>query len=202
VHAAHARAVADVAVVPATRSTARGVALAWLAAMFVVMACGLQTSTATGSGTIGGSGASPGTVAGPAPATELPAPETAPFPGKPWLRGGQPLAPGSITLIQGPEHCGWGSATFLTIGWPLGVVPRDSTQARLYVRDPDGLFADRTLAPFNASTLLPASAVDTGYRYGTDQLWMDEASVDGLVYLVRGGVVEQWPRGRDDIGCA
>jgi hypothetical protein len=192
----HGGAVAEVAAVRAARIASRGIGLGWLAAIFVVMACGSQ-ATSRG-GTIGGS-VDP---ADAAPGTALPAPETAPFPGQPWMRNGQPAVAGSITLVQGPEHCGWGSSTFLTVGWPLGAVPRDSTQARLYVRDPDHLFADRTLAPYNPSTTLPDGAFDTGYRYGTDQLWMDQASDDALVYVLRGDIVEQWPRGRDDIGCA
>ena len=137
-----------------------------------------------------------------APATLLPPPSTAPFPGIRWTVNGEPATSGSITLRDGGEHCGWNSATFLTIGWPLGVVPKTSAQAREYVRDPKHLFDDEILAPFLPSTTLPSGAFDTGYRYGSDELWVDTATVDQVVYVVRDSIVEQWPRGRELFACA
>jgi hypothetical protein len=106
-----------------------------------------------------------------------------------------------INLHAGPAHCGWESATFLVMGWPLGRVAHTSDEAREYIRDPDGLFAERMLGPFIPFTTLPETAFDTGYRYRADELWVDTASVDQFVYMVRGDVVEQWGRPPELVGC-
>ena len=132
----------------------------------------------------------------------LPPPETVPYPGRPWTIAGRPAVRGSITLAPGPEHCGWESSLFLTVGWPLGDVPLDSADARLYLRDPLGLHVAESMAAYDADVSLPAAAFDTGYRYGSDELWVDRATVDREVYVVRGPVVERWPRAVELLGCA
>jgi hypothetical protein len=138
----------------------------------------------------------------PPAAGELPPPIAAPLPGRRWTFNDQAMASAVINLHAGPAHCGWETATFLGMGWPLGRVAHTSNEAREYIRDPDGLFAEQMLAPFIPFTILPETAFDTGYRYGADELWVDTATVDQVVYMVRGDVVEQWGRPPELVGCS
>ena len=149
----------------------------------------------------------PTTVASPEPAPVvgdrvLPAPPTEEYPGRPWTLRGGPARSGSITLAPGPGHCGWQDSLFLTIGWPLGEVPVDAADARLYLRDPQGLHAAVSMAVYAGDVALPDDAFDTGYRYGSDALWVAPTTADREVFIVRGDVVERWPRAVELLGCA
>jgi hypothetical protein len=135
-------------------------------------------------------------------ATQLAPPDTEPFPGRPWTLNGQPVSNEVIGLIAGPEHCGWERTLFLTVGWPLGRAAHTSDQARLYVRDPENVVRERLLGGFEPSTVLPSDAQFTGYRYGSDELWVSNGTVGEAIYLVRGGVVERWPRAAEILACA
>jgi hypothetical protein len=140
----------------------------------------------------------------PAPpiATQLPLPSTEPFPGTSWTRDGQPVDTAVISLTAQPEQCGFSNLSLLTVGWPLGRAAVTDKDARQYVRDPGNAFADKTLGKFLPSVTLPEDAVFTGYRYGTDELWVSPETIDTTVYLVRNDVVEQWPRARELFACA
>jgi hypothetical protein len=147
------------------------------------------------------------TVAPPVPAPVvgdrvLPAPVTEEYPGRPWRLLDGVVAAAVITLAPGPAHCGWEESLFLTVGWPLGEVPFDATDARLYLRDPLGLHAAVSLAAYAGDVALPADAFDTGYRYGPDALWVSPATADREVFMVRGVIVERWPRAIELLGCA
>jgi hypothetical protein len=107
-----------------------------------------------------------------------------------------------ISLIARPEQCGFSSLSLLTVGWPLGRAAFTERDARQYVRDPGNAFADKTLATFLPSVTLPDDAIFTGYRYGMDELWVSPETIDSAVYIVRNGVVEQWPRARELFACA
>jgi hypothetical protein len=145
----------------------------------------------------------PGTHS-PAPPieTQLPIPSTEPFPGTAWTRDGQPVDTAVISLIARPEQCGISNLSLLTVGWPLGRAAVTDKDARQYVRDPGNAFADKTLATFLPSVTLPEDAIFTGYRYGMDELWVSPKTIDTAVYIVRNGVVEQWPRARELFACA
>jgi hypothetical protein len=52
---------------------------------------------------------------------------------------GQPVSAKVVTSYQGAEHCDWQSATFLSLGWPLGKKMKTIDEGRQYVRDPDGV---------------------------------------------------------------
>jgi len=108
-----------------------------------------------------------------------------------------------IGVVEGPDHCGWTSATFMHLGWPVGSVAIAADDARQYVRDPQGLFVDQLAAPFDPDAELPADAVDTGYHRGPIELWISPSDQAEAVYLVNpdAGVVERWTRPTVPIGC-
>ena len=106
-----------------------------------------------------------------------------------------------VTSTPGPDfHCApWPPS--LNMGTPLGARVTGGN-LRSYVRDPDGLFGDPELqAGFAADVEPAAGAVDTGYRQGAVELWMDPAD-DAFVYLVDGGTAERWPKVTQAFGCA
>jgi hypothetical protein len=88
------------------------------------------------------------------------------------------------------------------MGWPLGEPYETDLDARQYIRGPGNRFADQTVSSFESSVVPPADAVFTGYRYGSDELWISPTTVDRVIYMVRGGVVEQWPRALEFFACA
>jgi hypothetical protein len=90
--------------------------------------------------------------------------------------------------VNGPAHCGWESAIFLHV------------DGRTYIRDPLGLFADRTVAAYLADTELPADATSTGLTSAGRELF--SASNGDFVWIRAGDVVERWPRATEEIGCA
>ena len=112
---------------------------------------------------------------------------------------------------EGAEHCGWTSATFLSLSWPVGTETSGGEHTRQYVRDPQGIFgmsfaATRIAGSFDGDATLPDDAADTGYHRGDWQLWIAPNSADRAVYLVNAdpaaqGVVERWARAVDVIAC-
>ena len=115
-----------------------------------------------------------------------------PYPGYPWTHDGKEVPASEIVAAAGPTHCGWQSATFLTLGWPLGTRPQTATGARQFIRDPNYVLP-RSL-PLDLHAKLPADARPTGYRYGLVDLYLSPADQDQSVYLVLGSTVERWPR--------
>jgi len=111
-----------------------------------------------------------------------------------------------LHVISGAEHCGWQSASFLTLAWPLGSDFRGGGEgdARSYVRDPEGVLeGDFAVPPPDLAASLPDDATYTGYHRGEWQLWVSPSDVDQAAYLVAGsGLVERWPRSERLIACA
>ena len=101
-----------------------GVAL--IAGLLVLAGCGSAAGLGEGGGL-------PGTTV----ATNFASPPQ--YPGHAWQRNGHEVPPSEVVAAAGPEHCGWQSATFLTIGWPLGTQPETAEHARQYIRDPNGV---------------------------------------------------------------
>jgi hypothetical protein len=100
-----------------------------------------------------------------------------------WVdAAGCPVRLDVITDIHGPAHCDLETSEFITIGEPIGASSgRDAlgpTTARTFMGSVKGSYA------VDVATL-PASAYDTGYRCGEDQLWLDHAHRD-VAYRIRG----------------
>jgi hypothetical protein len=57
------------------------------------------------------------------------------------------------------------------------------------------------LGEFHRLKRVPADARDTGFRHGTERLWVP-AQGDNEVYVVNGSRVEAWPRTTLLAGCA
>lgn len=73
------------------------------------------------SGLAGPSEKPPLTSPFPAPEmSSLPAPSTAPYPGIAWSMGGRSVPTNELSMIAGPEACGFGLLTLLTMGKTLG----------------------------------------------------------------------------------
>jgi hypothetical protein len=116
---------------------------------------------------------------------------------------GCPVRLDVLSVLVGPEHCGWQSARTLRMGarlgqpWGVGV--------RSYISDPNGLFTNRRLSKaLDRDATLPSRAADTGYRRGKTKLWMVPGD-DEYVYLVGEEVTQRWPLARpsDKVGlCA
>jgi len=142
-----------------------------------------------------------------------------PYVGK-WLDAdGQPVPDRSVQgeglvvqtyVVTG--HCDWGAATFLLIAWPPGRVEHGNVPsaisdgtARMYVRDPERIFAPEGVSPaglagdFEANAELPASAVATGLHREGWEIWtgQDEDSL----YLVGPDRTERWQRAGHFITC-
>lgn len=117
-------------------------------------------------------------------------------PGYAWTRDGRPVRPGELATFAGPDHCGWQSATFLLIGWPLGTAAATASEARLYIRDPQGAMSGavnyRDLLDLSAR--VPSDARSTGYRFGHLELFLSPSDQDEAIYVVARGSAERWAR--------
>lgn len=100
---------------------------------------------------------------------------------------------GVVSVIRGPEHCGWDSALLLGVGWPLGTNAVATTDLIEFVRDPDGVLPGRKQGSFAAHVQVPDDAVFSGYQKGELQLWLPSANPPGEAYLVLGEMAERWP---------
>jgi hypothetical protein len=111
----------------------------------------------------------------------------------------------TLHVINGAEHCGWQSASFLTLAWPLGTDYQGGDDVtRFYVRDPEDVFqGEFDMPPPDLDATLPEGAVDSGFHRGPWHLWLVESEGDEAVYLVSDdGPVERWPRGETTFACA
>jgi hypothetical protein len=97
--------------------------------------------------------------------------------------------------------CDRGQVAMLSIGRPLGE-RMDRLVFREYVRDPAGEFFGNgwLTEPYDGAARLPADAADTGWTNGNIDLWLSPGEQERAIYLVRGDVVERWPRAIQDWG--
>ena len=116
------------------------------------------------------------------------------YPGYTWTRNGKAVTSEELGTISGPDHCGWQSATLLTIGWPVGTASTTAAQARQYIRDPQGVFGARFRDRLGRNVNLPTDALPTGYRYGAIEIYLSPSDQDGAIYLVSPSDRERWPR--------
>lgn len=83
------------------------------------------------------------------------------------------------------------SALILAMRWPL-VGSSTGNDRRLFVRDPEGVFAEDTVESFDPDAELPDDAIATGYERNTGvELWL--ANDFSTAYAVDGDTVEAWP---------
>ena len=116
------------------------------------------------------------------------------YPGYSWTRDGRSVKPEELGTIAGPGHCGWESATFLTIGWPVGTLSNSSAQARQYIRDPRGVIRGSLHDRLDLNAKLPGDARPTGYTYNSVQIYLSPADQEEAIYVVGLGGSERWPR--------
>jgi hypothetical protein len=95
-------------------------------------------------------------------------------------------------------ECPFGTVRVLTVAENIGEQFLRRYDAVNYVRDPDALLVGVPGLAYD--TRLPANALDTGLRYGPDQLWFDPADTNG-VYIVTGDKVERWPKDTLPVQC-
>ncbi|WP_091763511.1 hypothetical protein [Blastococcus aurantiacus] len=105
-----------------------------------------------------------------------------------------------IRIYEGETHCDMDSALILEIHWP-----RDggSTEraGHSFVRDPEGVFAERTVGSFVPDAELPDDAIPTGWENGPGvELWL--ANDLSTAYAVDGDTVEAWPALSSGAPCA
>jgi hypothetical protein len=119
-----------------------------------------------------------------------------------WTLDGHAVPDGVLSLSTGPEHCGWQALTILTTGPRPGERFESSTDVRQYVRDPGNRFANLTFRPFEPSVIAPSDAFFTGYRFESMELWGSHEAGDEVVFMVRDGIWERWPRSSLVLACA
>ena len=116
---------------------------------------------------------------------------------RPWCdEGGLGRSISSDQLVLQTRYpCDTGTAAVLHLGRPLGT-SLDPLDRWEYVRDPAGEFLaqDWLTEPYEGHATLPPDATDTGWTNGNVDLWISPSDLDHAVYLVRGDVVERWPR--------
>jgi hypothetical protein len=116
------------------------------------------------------------------------------YPGYGWSRDGRSVGEFELTTIAGPSHCGWQSATLMFIGWPVGTAAPTSGSARMYVRDPQGVYDTGIRDRLVRNAKLPSHAKPTGYRLGPIELYLSPTDQDDAIYVVAPSGAERWPR--------
>lgn len=115
-----------------------------------------------------------------------------PYPGYDWTLEGEPATQLEITTIAGPDHCGWGSAAMMFIGWPPPRTAPTADYARQFVRDPNGVLGRRFRDDLRRGVTLPADARSTGFRHGDIEVFISPSD-DAGIYLVSPRDAERWP---------
>jgi len=125
------------------------------------------------------------------------------YPGNAWTRHGHQVPYSVVAAAAGPAHCGWESATFLTVGWPLGRTARYADQSRQYIRDARRVVPQSKLrSKLALDATLPGDARNTGYREGIVQLYLSPTEADVAVYVAAGSRIERWPRSEPMTVCS
>lgn len=115
-----------------------------------------------------------------------------PYPGYVWTRNGSAVTEFEITTIAGPDHCGWGSAAMLFIGWPPPTTAPNADHARQFIRDPRAAVDRRFRDELRQGVKLPDDARSTGYRHGDIEIFVSPSD-DAGIYLVSPRDAERWP---------
>jgi hypothetical protein len=124
------------------------------------------------------------------------------YPGYVWTRDGQRVSEFELTTIAGPDHCGWQTATFLFIAWPIGTVAPTAERTRQYIRDPKAVITASFRDRLRNGALLPPDARATGYRHGSIEVYASASDDNDAIYVVGPGGAERWPRSDPMTLCA
>jgi hypothetical protein len=116
------------------------------------------------------------------------------YPGYTWTRDGRTVSEFEMVTSAGPDHCGWGSATYLTIGWPPGTVSSYAAGAHLYIRDPRGVVGTSYRDGLVLHATLPPDARPTGHRHGSIEIYVSPSDQDQAIYVLGADGAERWPR--------
>ncbi|MGW0841945.1 hypothetical protein ACWD26_17570 [Streptomyces sp. NPDC002787] len=127
---------------------------------------------------------------------ELPADYTAAEGYEIWTdREGRRVATTTVSSSEGPEHCDWQRAHFLSTG------EGENGNGHRYGRDPGGVLPDGMLtSAYDGDVRMPADAHDTGYRYEDRALWLVEDD-PSRAYVRTPDGVEAWPAVAEGVGC-
>lgn len=107
-----------------------------------------------------------------------------------WLDADGDRVPTSVLAASpGPAHCGWDSATFLTV------------EGATFVADPEGVLdGAHVVATFDEDAELADDAVDTGYHRNGKHLWL---AADGrFAFVLDRDTVQAWPALTHRLACA
>jgi hypothetical protein len=121
-----------------------------------------------------------------------------------WKRGGADVSTDVINTNFGSAHCGQQQVRFLHVGFPIQPDPNRLPKTDQYVRDPQALLGDGSLArALRLNAALPDDAKPTGYTRDSIELWLADSDRDSFAYLVTGNPpqVEAWPRADPAFGC-
>lgn len=103
----------------------------------------------------------------------------------------------AVRITRGPVHCGWQDMRSLYL--EVSALPQDDPQRlRVYVANPTSGYG---VEGWDPDTDLPDSAIDTGWRRGTTELWLARADGSDAAYLVDGPTVERLPLDATGQGC-
>jgi hypothetical protein len=116
------------------------------------------------------------------------------YPGYSWTRDGSTVSQFELVTSAGPDHCGWESATYLTIGWPPGTVSSSAAGAHLYIRDPHAVVDVSYRDGLVLHAILPPDARPTGHRHGSIAIYVSPSDQDRAIYVVGADGAERWPR--------
>jgi len=117
-----------------------------------------------------------------------------------WLHNSQSVDPLVVQTLPEPEHCG-GASTFLLLGWPLGRLEPDLSNARWYVRNPEEFMKGLLLGEFATDVTPPQDTEYTGYHNATFQLWLGPSDQDVAAYMKTSSGFERWPRAKQPLFC-
>lgn len=119
-----------------------------------------------------------------------------------WTRDGAPVSFEVINSYDGGPPCDWAGTRFLSVSFPIHLAPSGAPHAAQYVRDPDGVLPGAQTRPaFRPGATLPADAKPTGYERDGTALWLADSDRASTAYLVKGDVIEAWPRADPILGC-
>lgn len=106
-----------------------------------------------------------------------------------------------LMMRQGDDSCGGPDVADIFMTWPLGSTDTEpGDEHRIFMKDPTGVFNERTTELYQEDATLPEGARDTGFRLEETELWMVPED-DSFIYLVDDDNAERWPLDESPEGC-
>ena len=121
------------------------------------------------------------------------------WPGPAWRHGNRTASWPELDVSAGPEHCGWQSFAFLTMGWPPGNAS-PTAPSHQYIRDPFAKMVGVHLTGTWAHNPGVPQDAAVRYTYGSLKLLLG-SDEDRYVYIVAPGDSERWPRSDPPAMC-